>query len=664
MPTPLTLKIFKGESLVGTRDFNLDIIKIGRLSAANLCLDDDKVSRIHSVIDTSTGGNISILDMGSAEGTYVNGKRVNKGVLAGGDEIRLGNTRLVLSIGSVEAGASPPAESPAPVVPQPQATATAPAPVEGAHAASRVLGAEEPTVRFSADLLAEIAPPAAAAAAPAPAPESPPAASPAIALAPPPTAVPSLSRGPGRPRRARTDIDEAGAQDGVEVRVFWGESLLGSTFQAHPKEILIGESESSDFQIPGQGLPVADFPIIQSVGDEANLVFTSSMEGEVERPGDAPRRLRELVTGRQAVAHGQLEQAYSVPLPVGSFAWVELATLRVEVQVKPIPRRVVAPFWQGLDYRFLNLLLIFGFGMLSFVITAATMPLDTDTTADDLFRNPTAMAKFIVKPPEKKKNPWLDKLKGEAGKQKGEMAEKHKGEEGAMGKKTAPKRNTRSAPKAIDINAKELVKNSGLMRLLGGGGAGLSTILGTNGLGGDLKGAVGHMFGPAVGDAAGLGGLGLRGTGMGGGGLGNTIGIGDIGTKGRGGGLGGYGTGVGGMGHKGGSDIGITSGNPIVEGSLDKELIRRVIHSHASQVRFCYESELVRHPGMNGKVTVKFIIAASGSVQRAGVDQSTLGNANVESCIVSRVYQWQFPKPKGGGIVVVNYPFHLKASGD
>jgi TonB family protein len=484
------------------------------------------------------------------------------------------------------------------------------------------------------------------------------------AAAPVSNGIPALSRGGGRPRRTRTDIDEAGAQDGVEVRVFWGESLLGSTFQAHPKEILIGESESCDFQIPGQGLPIADFPIIQTVGGEAYLVFTSAMEGEVERPGDAPRRLRELVTGRQAVPHGQLESAHSVPLPVGSFAWVELETLRVEVQVKPIPRRVVAPFWQGLDYRFLNLLLIFGFGMLSFVITAATMPLDTDTTADDLFRNPSAMAKFIVKPPEKKKNPWLDKLKGEASKQKGEMAEKHKGDEGAMGKKDAPKKNARAAPKAIDINAKELVKNSGLMRLLGGGSSGLSTILGTGGLGGDLKGAMGHMFGPAVGDAAGLGGLGLRGTGMGGGGLGNTIGIGDIGTKGRGGGLGGYGTGVGGMGHKGGSDIGITSGNPIVEGSLDKELIRRVIHSHASQVRFCYESELVRHPGMNGKVTVKFIIAASGSVQRAGVDQSTLGNANVESCIVSRVYQWQFPKPKGGGIVVVNYPFLLKASGD
>jgi TonB family protein len=234
-----------------------------------------------------------------------------------------------------------------------------------------------------------------------------------------------------------------------------------------------------------------------------------------------------------------------------------------------------------------------------------------------------------------------------------------------MGKKTALNSKNKSAPKAIDINAKEVVKNSGLIKLLGSGSAsGLSTIFGHGGLGGDLKGAIGNMFGPAVGDAQGLGGLGLRGTGAGGGGVGNTIGIGDIGTKGRGGGLDGYGHGLGTLGRKSGSDVAISSGNPVVEGSMDKELIRRVIHEHRNQVRFCYESELQRHPGLNGKVTVKFVIQSNGTVSHAGVDTSSLGNANVEGCIVSRVYQWQFPKPKGGGIVQVSYPFLLKESGD
>jgi hypothetical protein len=86
----------------------------------------------------------------------------------------------------------------------------------------------------------------------------------------------------------------------------------------------------------------------------------------------------------------------------------------------------------------------------------------------------------------------------------------------------------RSAPKAIDLSDKDLVKGAGLMKLFGS-------------LGGDIPEARGNLFGSRVGDSGGFGGLGLKGTGTGGGG--GTIGLGGIGTKGRGGGLSGYGTG-------------------------------------------------------------------------------------------------------------------------
>src|SRR5512138_745637 len=96
MPTPITLKVFRGDELVRSEQFNREIIKIGRLASAHLCLDDEKISRIHSVIEVSPDGNLSIIDMGSAEGTFVNGKKVSRGALRLGDQITLGGLRIVV----------------------------------------------------------------------------------------------------------------------------------------------------------------------------------------------------------------------------------------------------------------------------------------------------------------------------------------------------------------------------------------------------------------------------------------------------------------------------------------------------------------------------------------------------------------------------------------
>jgi TonB family protein len=173
---------------------------------------------------------------------------------------------------------------------------------------------------------------------------------------------------------------------------------------------------------------------------------------------------------------------------------------------------------------------------------------------------------------------------------------------------------------------------------------------------------MGNMMGKSIGDAFGTGGLGLKGSGGGGGGTGNTIGIGAVGTRGMAGGNGGYGSGA--LGHKTGIDPNITSSTPEVMGSLDPELIRRVIKSHVDQIRYCYELQLPRFPKLNGKVAVRFIITGMGSVATSSVAQSTVGNSELEQCITGRVRTWLFPKPKGGGTVVVTYPFVLKQAGE
>ncbi len=186
------------------------------------------------------------------------------------------------------------------------------------------------------------------------------------------------------------------------------------------------------------------------------------------------------------------------------------------------------------------------------------------------------------------------------------------------------------------------------------GGASMGQGRGTGMLGAMHSGGIGGLIG-AKGVQIGAGGLASRGSGLGGGGTAG--GLGGLGTKGRGSGASGYGTGGGHFGAHA-ADVAVsTSGSPIILGSLDKSLIDAVIKRHLNQIRYCYEKQLRLDPAMHGKVVVKFVIAKDGSVSSSSVRSTTLNNAAVEQCVVSRFMRFQFPAPASGGIVVVSYPF-------
>ena len=182
-------------------------------------------------------------------------------------------------------------------------------------------------------------------------------------------------------------------------------------------------------------------------------------------------------------------------------------------------------------------------------------------------------------------------------------------------------------------------------------------------LGNDASDVLGGLIGNQIGEAYGVGGLGLVGTGSGGGGTGEgTIGLGNLGTIGKGGGGGngsGYGRGAGGLGGRRAKAPDVIPGQANVRGSLDKEIIRRIIRRHINEVKYCYEQELTKKPDLGGRIMVQFTIAASGQVIASVLQNSTMGNARVENCTVQAVRRWEFPKPLGGGIVIVSYPFVL-----
>ena len=620
MAVPLTLKVFKGDQLIATKDYDRDIIKIGRLSSAHLCLDDEKVSRIHSVIEVSPDGALSIIDMGSVEGTFVNGKRVNKGVLAYGDEIKVGETTIKVEKANPAAVAA--------VVPTI-------APVVAAGGATIDTSGAVTAVNRPALIQPPIAPQA-----------------PVIGTA----AKTVQNEENGEVVRARPRRRKGTGPLGVELRFLWGDQMVGEYF-LHPNRervFRVGSAKGVDFEMGDNKLGVPAFELLRFGKGGATLRFTGKMNGELQRKsGDEVMTLED--AKKRGVAQNEGD-AVTLNLANDDFAWVDLGGVTVEIFFQPAPKAVFVPFTESVDFTVLNIFLVMFFLAALFVISAANRDAEGDEFADDLNDSNARIAKLLIKPPEK--NPILEKF--EKKKEAGEVAQKHKSDQGEAGKKEAPKISAKAAPKG-DPNNKDQARLL-VAKVFGASGGGISTLFGHQGLGGEIKGAMGHLFGAAPGDAAGFGGLGLRGSGSGGGGVGDTIGIGGIGTKGRGTGTG-YGSSVGVLGGKKDVDIGITSSEPTVMGSLDKELIRKVIHANRGQIRFCYESQLNRFPKLDGKVAVKFVISPSGSVASSQVAQTTVSNAELEACVAGRVRTWIFPKPKGGGVVVVTYPFIFKQSG-
>ncbi len=97
MAEPLPAPFLKFEDGDG-REIQLNsgnVWKIGRTEQNTVMLPDDMVSRNHAIIQQMEGGEFFLIDMGSRNGSFVNGRRVTAPVaLRDGDRLSFGEARL------------------------------------------------------------------------------------------------------------------------------------------------------------------------------------------------------------------------------------------------------------------------------------------------------------------------------------------------------------------------------------------------------------------------------------------------------------------------------------------------------------------------------------------------------------------------------------------
>ena len=72
-----------------------DVTYVGRHDECQVLLDDVSVSRRHAVLTRTASGRITVRDLNSLNGTYVNGARVEEVVLRSGDDVQVGKYKFV-----------------------------------------------------------------------------------------------------------------------------------------------------------------------------------------------------------------------------------------------------------------------------------------------------------------------------------------------------------------------------------------------------------------------------------------------------------------------------------------------------------------------------------------------------------------------------------------
>ncbi len=407
---------------------------------------------------------------------------------------------------------------------------------------------------------------------------------------------------------------------------------------------------AQDFFINSENLPSDHFAIVEQEAGGLTVNFTEDSVGFVEKEGERTSTTDLVGSGRAKEVGGY----YSLELADGERFVNDLGHMVFFVHRVFKPKLAPMGTLKNVDWLFLGVLIGLLFLGGTFGVVLATRPYDP---SQEVITIPDRFVELMVQQVEKEKE---KKQKSSGNPDAGEGA-KAKDEEGKIGKKEHKLKKAKGSKVAIQKSQldKQIAESTGLLADLNQMTD--SSIFGTGGLDSSVSNALGGLIGSQYGNQYGSGGLGSRGSGFGGGGT--AAGLGGLGTRGSGLGASGYGRGSGFYGKKGGGAPGVGAGDPIILGALDKSLIDRVVKSHLAQIRYCYQRELAKNPKLFGKIVVKFVISKDGSVSSATTKSSTMKNPIVEQCVNARFLRMRFPKPKGGGIVIVSYPFVFNASG-
>jgi outer membrane biosynthesis protein TonB len=458
---------------------------------------------------------------------------------------------------------------------------------------------------------------------------------------------------------ARQLVPSAGGKLKIlRIGIIQGGRIVEERLVRKRENITIGQSAKNMFVVLSDALP-RNWLLFEASGSGYTAHFSDGMDARI-------------AVGNEIISLSQLKQtgkiqkrgaAWVLPLDERARGKITLADMTILFQfVTPpppqprpqLPASVRGSALSGVDWFFATVAAISFLAHLIFVIYLRNVDWPRKP---DIEAVPDRFVQMVVKKEEKKPEPKKEEV---AKTEEPKKEEKKKGDE-----EKKPKKELSDEEKAKLAEAKakadaerrarlaEQVKSTGLLKLLGAKGAdgSIADVLGKGDVDRDQEKAFQGVGGVGVANSDSL-----RGIKSGGSGSGR---VADAGSLRGGAGIAGAETGKG-AGERTVKGA-IKTEAPAVDGDLDPNMVAKEVRSRLGAIKACYERALKRNPNLSGKVVIHWTITQAGTVSGVDVEQDTLGDAEVASCIKSLIARWRFPAPSGGS-VDVSFPFVFQAS--
>jgi outer membrane biosynthesis protein TonB len=446
----------------------------------------------------------------------------------------------------------------------------------------------------------------------------------------------------------------------LRIGIIQGGRIVEERLVRKRENITVGQSAKNMFVVLSDALP-RNWLLFEATGHQYVAHFSDGMDARI-------------AVGNEIISLSQLKQtgkiqkrgaSWVLPLDERARGKITLADMTILFQfVTPpppqprpqLPASVRGSALSGVDWFFTTIAALSFLFHLIFVIYLRNVDWPRKP---DIEAVPDRFVQMVVKKEEKK--PEEKKVEVAKAEEDEKKPEKKKGDEE---KKVKRELTDEEKAKLAEAKAKadaerrarlaEQVKSTGLLKLLGAksdAGGSIADVLGKGDVDRDQERALQGVGGVGVANADSL-----RGIKSGGSGSGR---VADAGNLRGGAGIvgGGTGQGAGERTVKGA----IKTETPAVDGDLDPAMVAKEVRSRLGAIKACYERALKRNPNLSGKVVIHWTITQAGTVSGVDVEQDTLGDAEVASCIKSLIARWRFPAPAGGS-VDVSFPFVFQAS--